>query len=317
MAVNDSTNESQCDAAHDATMSNNREHSNHATHTTSCDCASSSISTDSIGKEGPQKDLLKSSNKLQIDANAGQNLAPDSSLEPSDCCLSLNVANSAANEFNPNSITQSAGVVNENAAYIEKEIDAYSSETATKIREQGEKEDFNSESKIIANSVGVDSTSAKELCASCHSKESDASCTRIGENPSSVATSKSQVSGVVTSAFPTPCRGGKKRRAEMEVKEKVKVHNPDDPDSVCGLVFVRSSTTARMLYRLFKVDLLIFLPVLNIGNTFWSTLYVPAFIIVAFISYLSSTCEFSHLQNPRFFFLFYSIFSFLFLSLQF
>ena len=49
-------------------------------------------------------------------------------------------------------------------------------------------------------------------------------------------------------------RGGKRRRYDAEVKEKVKVHNPDDPDSVCGLIFVHRSTTAKMVYRLLKVS---------------------------------------------------------------
>ncbi|KAA0198755.1 Dicer [Hyalella azteca] len=103
---------------------------------------------------------------------------------------------------------------------------------------------------------------ADSLCAAAHSdtKTQPKTAFATGFNQAAgshnakfhITASKSQVNGVVTSAFPTQGRGGKKRRAEMEVKEKVKVHNPDDPDSVCGLVFVRSSTTAKMLYRLFK-----------------------------------------------------------------
>ncbi|XP_045117538.1 endoribonuclease Dcr-1-like isoform X2 [Portunus trituberculatus] len=45
-------------------------------------------------------------------------------------------------------------------------------------------------------------------------------------------------------------KGGRKRRDE--VKEKVKVHNPDDPDSVCGLIFVHHRNIAKIIYRLLK-----------------------------------------------------------------
>lgn len=47
-------------------------------------------------------------------------------------------------------------------------------------------------------------------------------------------------------------RGNKRRKGDIEIKEKVKVHNPDDPDSVCGLIFVDNGTTAKMIYRLLK-----------------------------------------------------------------
>lgn len=46
-------------------------------------------------------------------------------------------------------------------------------------------------------------------------------------------------------------KGGRKRRDE--VKEKVKVHNPEDPDSVCGLIFVHHRNMAKIIYRLLKV----------------------------------------------------------------
>lgn len=46
-------------------------------------------------------------------------------------------------------------------------------------------------------------------------------------------------------------KGGRRRRDE--VKEKVKVHNPDDPDSVCGLIFVHHRNMAKIIYRLLKV----------------------------------------------------------------
>lgn len=49
-------------------------------------------------------------------------------------------------------------------------------------------------------------------------------------------------------------KGGRKRRDE--VKEKVKVHNPDDPDSVCGLIFVHHRNIAKIIYRLLKVNAL-------------------------------------------------------------
>ena len=45
----------------------------------------------------------------------------------------------------------------------------------------------------------------------------------------------------------------KGRRRRDEVKEKVKVHNPDDPDSVCGLIFVHHRNIAKIIYRLLKV----------------------------------------------------------------
>lgn len=47
-------------------------------------------------------------------------------------------------------------------------------------------------------------------------------------------------------------KGGRRRRDE--VKEKVKVHNPEDPDSVCGLVFVHHRNMAKIIYRLLKVS---------------------------------------------------------------
>ncbi|KAK7079634.1 Endoribonuclease Dicer [Halocaridina rubra] len=45
---------------------------------------------------------------------------------------------------------------------------------------------------------------------------------------------------------------GKGRKRRDEVKEKVKVHNPEDPDSVCGLIFVRHRNIAKIIYRLLK-----------------------------------------------------------------
>ena len=44
----------------------------------------------------------------------------------------------------------------------------------------------------------------------------------------------------------------RQRKRKEEAKEKVKVHNPDDPDSVCGLIFVHKRTTAKIVYRLLK-----------------------------------------------------------------
>lgn len=49
--------------------------------------------------------------------------------------------------------------------------------------------------------------------------------------------------------------GGKGRKRRDEVKEKVKVHNPEDPDSVCGLIFVQHRNTAKIIYRLLKVSM--------------------------------------------------------------
>lgn len=53
-------------------------------------------------------------------------------------------------------------------------------------------------------------------------------------------------------------KGGRRRRDE--VKEKVKVHNPEDPDSVCGLIFVHHRNMAKIIYRLLKVNLMRFFP---------------------------------------------------------
>lgn len=47
--------------------------------------------------------------------------------------------------------------------------------------------------------------------------------------------------------------GGKGRKRRDDVKEKVKVHNPEDPDSVCGLIFVHHRNIAKIIYRLLKV----------------------------------------------------------------
>nr|XP_053644192.1 endoribonuclease Dicer-like [Cherax quadricarinatus] len=46
--------------------------------------------------------------------------------------------------------------------------------------------------------------------------------------------------------------GGKGRKRRDDVKEKVKVHNPEDPDSVCGLIFVHHRNMAKIIYRLLK-----------------------------------------------------------------
>ncbi|XP_071514662.1 endoribonuclease Dcr-1 isoform X2 [Panulirus ornatus] len=46
--------------------------------------------------------------------------------------------------------------------------------------------------------------------------------------------------------------GGKGRKRRDDVKEKVKVHNPEDPDSVCGLIFVHHRNIAKIIYRLLK-----------------------------------------------------------------
>ena len=45
----------------------------------------------------------------------------------------------------------------------------------------------------------------------------------------------------------------KYRKKREEVRERVKVHNPEDPDSVCALIFVKDRTTAKIIYRLLKV----------------------------------------------------------------
>lgn len=72
--------------------------------------------------------------------------------------------------------------------------------------------------------------------------------------PSMLANSDVNANSSGTAAFNNHKTGSRYgRRRHGEAREKVKIHNPEDPDSVCGIVFVRESYTAKLLYRLLKV----------------------------------------------------------------
>ncbi|KAK3886818.1 hypothetical protein Pcinc_009043 [Petrolisthes cinctipes] len=90
-------------------------------------------------------------------------------------------------------------------------------------------------------------TNMSPLSSSClqSSKEIEES------NTSSVSVSCEAAAMADTLAQLLPA-GGKGRKRRDEVKEKVKVHNPEDPDSVCGLVFVQHRNMAKIIYRLLK-----------------------------------------------------------------
>ncbi|XP_050699667.1 endoribonuclease Dicer-like isoform X6 [Eriocheir sinensis] len=89
-----------------------------------------------------------------------------------------------------------------------------------------------------SNTTGTDSPSAA-------SKEADST------TPAPAAVSSEAAAMADTLALLLPGgKGGRRRRDE--VKEKVKVHNPEDPDSVCGLIFVHHRNMAKIIYRLLK-----------------------------------------------------------------
>nr|ACC62400.2 ribonuclease III [Penaeus monodon] len=72
-----------------------------------------------------------------------------------------------------------------------------------------------------------------------------------GTQPTTQTVSSEAAAMADTLAMLLP-NSGKGRKRRDDVKEKVKVHNPEDPDSVCGLIFVHHRSMAKIIYRLLK-----------------------------------------------------------------
>ncbi|XP_066967294.1 endoribonuclease Dcr-1-like [Macrobrachium rosenbergii] len=67
--------------------------------------------------------------------------------------------------------------------------------------------------------------------------------------PTPISSEAAAMADTLALLLPSTNKGRKRRD---EVKEKVKVHNPEDPDSVCGLIFVHHRNIAKIIYRLLK-----------------------------------------------------------------
>ena len=107
-------------------------------------------------------------------------------------------------------------------------------------------------SLIQENSSSTDISDVNDAAEHCDTRPPARTANASANNGYS-ARAMAATGSYATTAQQHAYRGNKRRKGDIEVKEKVKVHNPDDPDSVCGLIFVSNCTTAKMLYRLLKV----------------------------------------------------------------
>ncbi|KAF2366634.1 Ribonuclease III domain [Trinorchestia longiramus] len=278
MAVNDSFNESQCDASRDAVVFNNGKHSTRTTQATSSARVSFSLSGDPH-----DEDFSISSNHLISCASSSRDKYPDtydehdgvlssetgvhdaSSSEPASACDEIHAANVhvVVNTGEQTSLVNPEKSKDlDSEAVVSSETEIAAEQSHLKVCPRCFK--INNEDKVSAESSSVKVTASSTLTYNQTIGNGQSASNVNGESVASadghtVSNSCGQTSSNVGMA-PTNYaslqqaygRGCKKRRGEAEVKEKVKVHNPDDPDSVCGLIFVHSSTTAKMLYRLLK-----------------------------------------------------------------
>ncbi|KAB7495069.1 hypothetical protein Anas_10431 [Armadillidium nasatum] len=103
--------------------------------------------------------------------------------------------------------------------------------------------------EVKHNDINSSDNSEDVVVSNCDNKIGDEA--NEGEKSTTKAPTSEAVAMADTLAQLLP-NAVRTRRRRDEVREKVKVHNPDDPDSVCGLIFVQQRTTAKIIYRLLK-----------------------------------------------------------------
>ena len=104
-------------------------------------------------------------------------------------------------------------------------------------------EDCNCNCHVIMEDEETEETEKKE-------NESPGDMMNLNFDPAALAdVPKDSLAATLVQIMPA----GKMKKRREDVKEKVKVHNPDDPESVCALIFVKERNTAKIIYRLLKV----------------------------------------------------------------
>lgn len=116
--------------------------------------------------------------------------------------------------------------------------------------------------ELPAHTDGVEESQDLALVSTSGTTQNTPSCSDSaafsnasnGTQPATQAVSSEAAAMADTLAMLLP-NSGKGRKRRDDIKEKVKVHNPEDPDSVCGLIFVHHRSMAKIIYRLLKVRL--------------------------------------------------------------
>ncbi|KAG7161841.1 endoribonuclease Dicer-like 2 [Homarus americanus] len=129
-----------------------------------------------------------------------------------------------------------------NEARIEESIDQVNSSDNSQENSVSEESKITTPKTSTASVTDLTATSGAGLNSSNEMDEP-------GSSPQVVSSEAVAMADTLALLLPS---GGKGRKRRDDVKEKVKVHNPEDPDSVCGLIFVHHRNMAKIIYRLLK-----------------------------------------------------------------